>query len=151
MSVVYRILLGAAALAFALPSHAQKTRTEIVACTFGPFERQVRFAMEWARGKPQSVAFWSSSGSYRCSFDAKRDDAFSKWADYGNSTLVTLLRGNGATLIEKEHNVFLIRVKELDRMRFCGTEGEINGVLTITRTKTRTECRWEGPYAKDDD
>lgn len=138
----------------ALSAHAaaQSKGVERLMCTFGPYERQVRFAMELVKGKPSYIAFWNSSGAFRCSFDAKRDDAMSKWADYGDNTVITLLRGKGSALIEKERGGYLVRVQDLDRMPFCGTHGEITGILTMTRQKGgKTECHWQGPYAKDDD
>jgi hypothetical protein len=148
-----RMALALAALmAMSGQALAQGKGIERLMCTFGPYERQVRFAMELVKGQPSYIAFWNSSGAFRCSFDAKRDDAMSRWADYGNHTLITLLRGKGSALIEKEHSGYLVRVQELDRMPFCGTTGEITGILTLTRQKGgKAECHWQGPYAKDDD
>ena len=43
-------------------------------CKIGPYEKQTRFAIETANGKPAYIAYWSSNGPYRCSFESSPND-----------------------------------------------------------------------------
>jgi hypothetical protein len=58
-------------------------------------------------------------------------DSFSKWADTGAVTTVNLEKG--AFLIEHKPGEYHFIFRDIDRERYCGMEGVINGSLTIKR------------------
>jgi hypothetical protein len=56
---------------------------------------------------------------------------YSKWADNGNITTVSLEKG--AFLIEHKPREYHFIFRDIDRERYCGMDGVINGSLTIKR------------------
>jgi hypothetical protein len=137
------LLLSGTAFA-AEPAHKTKGKApaavkQLLQCKIGPYEKQTRFAMETVKGKPVYIAYWSSNGPYRCSFESAPGDGKSRWLDSSVGTVVNLL--SGTLLIEDDKTHFTITAREVDRMPYCGTYGVISGVLTVPKNKQ--ECAWE--------
>jgi hypothetical protein len=109
-------------------------------CKVGPYEKQTRLVMETVRDKPVYVAYWSSDGSFHCSFESWPGDGRAKWLDSSAGTVISLI--SGTMLIEKTKDKFLIHARDVDRMPYCGTFGQINGILTVP-TKRGTNCDWK--------
>jgi hypothetical protein len=78
-----------------------------------------------------------------------RGDAYSKWEDTGNVTVVTLIEDKGAFLIDHERNSYKFIFREIDRMRYCGMEGKVSGSLTVYRG--RPQCALDGVMDRDED
>jgi hypothetical protein len=112
---------------------------QLLQCKIGPYEKQTRFALETANGKPVYIAYWSSNGPYRCSFESAPHDGRTTWLDSSVGTVVSMLKGT--LLIEDEKTHFRITAREVDRMPYCGTFGVISGVLTVPKDKK--DCTWE--------
>lgn len=109
-------------------------------CKVGPYEKQTRLVMETIRDKPVYLAYWSSDGSFHCSFESWPGDGRAKWLDSSAGTVINLI--SGTMLIEKTKDKFLIHARDVDRMPYCGTFGQINGVLTVP-TKRGVTCDWK--------
>jgi len=138
----YLLLAGASMAAEPAPAAKGKPPTgpkQLLQCKIGPYEKQIRFAMETVRGKPVYMAYWSSNGPYRCSFESAPGDGKSRWLDSSVGIVISLL--SGTLLIEDDKTHFTITAREVDRMTYCGTYGKINGVLTVPKDKN--ECTWE--------
>jgi len=112
---------------------------QLLQCKIGPYEKQTRFALETANGKPVYIAYWSSNGPYRCSFESAPHDGRTTWLDSSVGIVVSMLKGT--LLIEDEKTHFCITAREVDRMPYCGTFGIISGVLTVPKDKK--DCTWE--------
>lgn len=112
---------------------------KLLQCKIGPYEKQTRFAMETANGKPVYLAYWSSNGPYRCSFEAAPGDGKTRWMDSSLGIVITLL--SGTLIVEDDKTHFTITARDVDRMPYCGTFGVISGVLTVPKDKQ--ECKWE--------
>lgn len=108
-------------------------------CKVGPYEKQTRFVMETAKGKPVYIAYWSSDGPYRCSFESRPQDGYATWMEASVGTVVKLIKGT--VLIENQGNNYYITARDVDRMTYCGTDGLINGVLTVPRKGG--DCSWK--------
>jgi len=108
-------------------------------CKVGPYEKQTRFVMETAKGKPVYIAYWSSNGPFRCSFESRPQDGYATWMDASAGTVVKLIKGT--VLIENQGSTYFITARDVDRMTYCGTDGLINGVLTVPRNGG--ECSWK--------
>jgi hypothetical protein len=108
-------------------------------CKVGPYEKQTRFVMETAKGKPVYIAYWSSNGPFRCSFESRPQDGYATWMDASAGTVVKLIKGT--VLIENQGNTYYVTARDVDRMTYCGTDGLINGVLTVPRNGG--ECTWK--------
>ena len=109
-------------------------------CKVGPYEKQTRLVMETIRDKPVYLAYWSSNGPFHCSFESWPGDGRAKWLDSSAGTVINLI--SGTMLIEKSKDKFVIHAREVDRMPYCGTFGQINGVLTVP-TKRGVICDWK--------
>ena len=114
---------------------ARKTpqRSETLACRLGTEDRHARIAVVLIGGKTDSFAYYSKWKPRTCSVYLQRArDPYSKWADNGNITTVSIEKG--AFLIEHRKNgEYHFIFRDVDRERYCGMEGVINGSLTIKK------------------
>jgi hypothetical protein len=107
-------------------------RTETLACRLGTEDRHARIAVVVQKGKTDSFAYYSKWKPRTCSiYLQRRGDGYSKWADSGNITTVNLEKG--AFLIEHRPGEYHFIFRDIDRERYCGMDGVINGSLTIKR------------------
>jgi hypothetical protein len=114
-------------------------KIEKLACRLGTEDEHARIAVLLADGKVENFAYYSKWKPRTCSMDVKRDDAFSKWVDTGNTTVVTLVEDKGAFLIDHSPGRYHFIFRDIDRMRYCGMEGKVNGSLTIWKGKAQCE------------
>lgn len=109
-------------------------RTETLACRLGTEDRHARIAVVVIKGKTDSFAYYSKWKPRTCSIYLERNrDPYSKWADTGDVTTISLEKG--AFLIEHKPGEYHFIFRDVDRERFCGMDGVINGTLTIKRGK----------------
>ena len=107
-------------------------RTETLACKLGTEDRHARIAVVVIKGKTDSFAYYSKWKPRTCSIYLERNrDPYSKWADTGDVTTVSLEKG--AFLIEHKPGEYHFIFRDVDRERYCGMDGVINGTLTIKR------------------
>ena len=123
-----------------------KPKVEKLACRLGTEDQHARIAVELHNGKVNSFAYYSKWKPRTCSMEVGRGDAYSKWEDNGNVTVVTLIEDKGAFLIDHERNRFHFIFRDIDRMRYCGMEGKVSGSLTLFRGKP--QCLLEGVMEK---
>ena len=146
-------LLGAALLVAlaAAPALAQQKKMqrkgpppkiEKIDCKIGTEDHHARMAVELLGGQVKSFAYYSIWKPRTCSIHIVRDDAYSKWADFGDTTTVMLIEEKGAFLIDRERNRYHFIFRDVDRMRYCGMEGKINGSMTVW--KGRPKCELQG-------
>lgn len=117
-------------------------KIEKLACRLGDEDRHARIAIELINGKVNRFAYYSKWKPRTCSMEVVRDDAYSQWEDTGSVTVVTLIEEKGAFLIDHERSRFHFIFRNIDRMRYCGMDGKINGSLTIW--KNRPQCAVQG-------
>ena len=125
-------------LALAAEKKARKEppgKLERIDCKVGTEDRQARIAIEARGGKIQNFAYYGKTKPRTCSMDVRRGDAYSQWKDTGSVTVVTLVDETGAFLIDHESNRYHFIFRDVDRMRYCGMEGKMNGSLTVVRGK----------------
>lgn len=83
-------------------------------------------------GKVDSFAYYSKWKPRTCSIYLRRTaDPQSRWLDKGSVTNVNLERG--LFMIEHNKNEYRFVFRDVDRERYCGMEGAINGTLTIRK------------------
>ncbi|MCC7485715.1 MAG: hypothetical protein IT529_12105 [Burkholderiales bacterium] len=119
---------------------APPPKLERIDCMVGTEDQQARIAIEAVGGRIQNFAYYGKTKPRTCSMDVKRDDAFSKWEDNGSVTVVTLVDDTGAFLIDNEKGGYRFIFRDIDRMRYCGMDGKINGSLTVVRRQNRYTC-----------
>lgn len=112
-------------------------RVERLACKLGTEDRHARIAVEVVNGAIQSFAYYSKWKPRTCSVYIVRDDAYSKWKDNGRLTTVTTEKG--LFLVENTRKNVHFIFRDVDRERYCGADGKINGTLTVWRGKSQCE------------
>jgi hypothetical protein len=128
-------------------SKAAPKKIEKLVCKLGTEWNHARIAVELLNGKVQEFAYYSIWKPRTCSVHFRRADSYSKWADQGSVTTVTLSEDTGAFLIQHDPKKYHFIFRDIDRMRYCGAEGKINGSLTVLRGNS--QCVLDG--VMDDD
>src|SRR5687768_6076031 len=114
------------------PARKPAGKSETLACRLGTEDRHARIAVVVVGGKTDSFAYYSKWKPRTCSIYLQRNrDMYSKWADSGAITTVNLEKG--AFLIEHKPGEYHFIFRDIDRERYCGMEGVINGSLIIKR------------------
>jgi hypothetical protein len=120
---------------------APSGKSETLACRLGTEDRHARIAVVLTGGKVTEFAYYSKWKPRTCSIYLQRTkDAYSTWADNGNLTTINIARG--AFLIEHGKGQYRFVFRDIDRERYCGMDGRINGSLTIR--KGSDACQLEG-------
>ena len=117
-------------------------RRESITCFAGNDDRHARIGVELVGDQVAYFAYYSKSRPRTCSLEAGRGDSYSRWADSGAYSTVTLADRKGKLRIERMGDAYRFAFFDVDRRRYCGMPGKINGSLTVTRGKSR--CEVEG-------
>ena len=125
---------------FAAEKKRPPAKREMLACRLGTEDRHARIAVVLVGGKMNEFAYYSKWKPRTCSIYLQRNDAHSRWKDSGAITTVSLEKG--AFLIEHKPGVYHLIFRDVDRERYCGMDGTINGSLTIR--KGGQSCQLEG-------
>ena len=125
-------------------------RVEQIDCKSGVEDLHARMALEARGGQIASFAYYSKRRPRTCSMDMRRDDPHIKWR----------LTPDGATRVQTPQGLFLIRSSsdayefeflEVERQKFCGMDGSINGKMIIQRKTTNPECSVAGLLDREDE
>jgi hypothetical protein len=118
-------------------------KMETLACRLGTEDRHARIAVVTIGGTVDSFAYYSKWKPRTCSVYLQRDrDMYSKWADTGAITTVNIEKG--AFLIENKKGEYHFIFRDVDRERYCGMDGVINGSLTIRKGSEACVCARSG-------
>lgn len=135
-------LAGAPAGAAAAENRLAKAaaqNVERLACRLGTEDSHARIAVEVLDGRVNRFAYYSKWKPRTCSMEVARGDAYSRWADHGPTTTVLLREEMGFFWIDHGHDRYHFTFSDIDRMRYCGMEGKINGYLTIRRADPKCD------------
>lgn len=116
-------------------------RREHLTCFAGTKDRHARIGVELVDDQVTYFAYYSRWRPRTCSIEAGRGDAYSRWTDNGTYSRVTLA-GRGELRIVQEGDAYRFAFFNVDRARYCGMDGKINGSLTVTRGES--SCVVEG-------
>jgi hypothetical protein len=114
-------------------------RIERLACSLGTEDNHARIAVEVLNGRVHRFAYYSKWKPRTCSMEITRGDAYSKWLDQDATTAILLLEEMGSFFIDHGHGRFHFTFSDIDRVRYCGMGGKINGYLTIRRASAKCE------------
>ena len=136
------VLLAFAGSTFAAGKPAPKTET--LTCQDGTEDRHARIGVVLLGGKVDSFAYYSKWKPRTCSIYLKRrGDPHSKGLDKGRVTQISTARGQ--FLVEhpgKDRSAYRFVFRDVDRERYCGMDGKINGTLTVR--KGSQQCQVAG-------
>jgi osmotically-inducible protein OsmY len=113
-------------------------RVERLACITGSEDRHARIGVEVVDGSVDYFAYYSKWKPRTCSIEVRRGGAFSRWEDHGSTSKVILSEEKGVFLIDRTGSSYRFQFRNIDRGRYCGMDGKINGSLTVVRGKR--EC-----------
>lgn len=125
-------------------------RIEQIDCKNGVEDLHARMALEVRGGQIASFAYYSKQRPRTCSMDMQRGDPSIKWR----------LTPEGATRVQTPQGLFLIRTSsnayefeflDVERQKFCGMEGYINGKMIIARKTVNPECSVVGLLDHEDE
>jgi hypothetical protein len=119
---------------------AAAQKSETLTCRLGTEDRHARIAVVLVGGKTEEFAYYSKWKPRTCSIYLQRNRDKSKWSDKGNVTTVNVDRGS--VLIEHKKGEYHFVFRDIDRQRYCGMDGQINGSLTIR--KDSEQCQLAG-------
>lgn len=123
---------------------------ERIDCMSGKEAVHARIAVEAQGEQVLSFAYYSKWKPRTCSLDFERNANGTKWR----------LTPDGATRVQTPQGRFLIRARadafvfEFDgvqRRKFCGMPGEINGTMTVKRGSGKPECSVVGVLDANDE
>jgi hypothetical protein len=117
-------------------------RYENLTCFSGSEDRHARIGVQLVNGEVNYFAYYSKWRPRTCSLEAGRGDTLSRWTDNGKFSTVTLADQKGQLQIEHTGSTYRFGFVNVDRVRYCGMPGKINGTLTVTRGKA--SCVVEG-------
>ena len=118
---------------------------EKLSCRTGPNDEQARLIVMAVKGRVMEFAFYSRLGTRVCSIHAQRGDSFTKWEDneaHSGSAAIKLLTGSAQLEYQPGHA--LIKFAEVDRLKYCGMYGELNGSVEVFSKKP--ECGLAGVF-----
>jgi hypothetical protein len=111
-------------------------RIEKLACFTGVQDRHARIGVRLVNGKVDYFAYYSKWKPRTCSIAAERNGPYSYWEERGGTLKVTLVDDKGAFTIDHKGGTYRFVFRNIDRMRYCGMSGKINGSLTVVRGKS---------------
>lgn len=121
------------------PAPPKKGKLEQIDCKVGEEDLHARMAVEARAGQIVSFAYYSKWKPRTCSIHMQRTTPFAKWKQ----------TPDGATRVQSPNGMFVVRTKadayefeffDVERMKFCGMMGYINGTMTVKRKASPAEC-----------
>ena len=120
------------------PTRVLLGKTETLTCRLGTEDRHARIGVVLIGDKVDSFAYYSKWKPRTCSIYLQRNrDHLSRWTDKGRVTNVNV--DKGLFLIEHGKGEYRFVFNDVDRERYCGMDGSLNGSLTIRRGSERCE------------
>lgn len=125
-----------------LVDEAPIRRNEKLACLTGTEDRHARIGVELVDEQVVYFAYYSKWKPRTCSIEARRNGPYSRWEDKGEISTIALVDQKGILQIERKGRGYRFVFRNVDRERYCGMDGKINGSLTVTRGSSK--CVLEG-------
>lgn len=149
-AMVAKVSMGAEAAkkASKAPAAAKAARApslEKLTCRTGPNDEQVRLIVEAVKGRAMEFAFYSRLGTRVCSIHGRRGDAHTKWEDAdGAAGTANIKLFTGSAVLEYTPGLVKMKFSNVDRMHYCGMDGELNGSIELVQKKP--ECGMQGLF-----
>ena len=121
----------------------QKGAIERIDCLTGTPDWHARIAFEAQDGQVLGFAYYSKWKPRTCSIDFMRNAAGSKWRMAADGA-VRVDTPQGRFLIRTRAEAYVFEFEHVQRRKFCGMPGEINGTMTIKRGSGKPQCSAAG-------
>jgi hypothetical protein len=131
------------------PLPALRGAAERIDCMIGKEDLHARIAFEARGGQVTYFAYYSKWKPRTCSLDFARNAPGTKWRlTPDGATRVHTPRGR--FLIRTQADAYVFEFEQVQRQKFCGMPGEINGFMTIKRGAGTPECSVVGVMDAND-
>ena len=112
-------------------------------CMNGDEDLHARIAFEARGGRVINFAYYSKWKPRTCAFDFSRTSPGTKWrlTSDGSIRVHTL---QGRFLIRTTADSYVFEFEQVQRGKFCGMPGDINGTMTVTRGASKADCSVAG-------
>jgi len=117
----------------------QTGETERFDCTSGTPTWHARIAFEAQGGQVLGFAYYSIWKPRTCSIEFMRDTVGSKWITTPDGT-DHVHTSEGHFVIRTTADAYVFEFQNVQRGKFCGMPGAINGTMTIKRDPARPQC-----------
>lgn len=116
---------------------------ERIDCMSGVEDVHARMALEARGGRIASFAYYSKWKPRTCAFDFTTTSPGTKWrlTAEGHTRVHT---PQGRFLIRTRSDAYVFEFEQVQRGKFCGMPGEINGSMVIRRGSAPPECSVAG-------
>lgn len=131
------------------PLPALRGATERIDCRTGDEDLHARIAFEARGGQLTYFAYYSKWKPRTCSLDFARNASGTKWrlTPEGDTRVHT---PQGRFLIRTRADAYVFEFEQVQRRKFCGMPGQINGSMTVKRGGT-PECTVVGIMDANDE
>jgi hypothetical protein len=120
-----------------------KAAVERFDCLTGKPDWHARIAFEAQGGQVLGFAYYSKWRPRTCSIDLMRNTAGSKWHTAADGA-VRVDTPQGRFHIRTRAEAYEFEFEHVQRRKFCGMPGEINGIMTIKRVSGPPQCSATG-------
>lgn len=116
---------------------------ERIDCLSGEEDLHARMAFEARGGRVANFAYYSKWKPRTCALDFSRTTPGTKWrlTPEGHTRVHT---PQGRFLIRTTADTYVFEFEQVQRGKFCGMPGDINGTMTIKRHTAPPECAVSG-------
>lgn len=132
------------------PLPALQGAIERIDCMSGKEDLHARIAFEARGGRIAGFAYYSKWKPRTCAFDFSRTTPGTKWrlTPDGATRVHT---PQGRVLIRSSTEEYVFEFEQVQRTKYCGMPGSINGSMTIKRGAGRPECSFAGIMDANDE
>ncbi len=127
----------------------KKGAIERIDCLSGTPDWHARMALEAWGGQILSFAYYSKWKPRTCSLEFKRSSSGARWGMTPDGT-VRVDTPQGRFLIRTRADAYVFEFEHVQRRKFCGMGGEINGTMTIKRGPGKPQCSVVGVMDTND-
>lgn len=118
-------------------------------CTSGTPNWHARMAFEAQGGRVVGFAYYSIWKPRTCSIHFTRDTAGIKWIAAADGT-DHVHAPQGRVVIRASADAYVFEFQNMQREKFCGMPGEINGTMTVKRDPAKAYCSVAGVMDAND-
>ena len=125
------------------PLPLAKGALEQIDCLNGEERLHARMALEARGGQVTSFAYYSRWQSYTCSIHLDQRDPKVRWRRTEEGA-VRVQTPQGSFVIHADPESYVFEFQNVQRAKFCGMYGSINGTMTILRNASPPRCSSAG-------
>ena len=125
------------------PLPATNGSLERIDCLNGREHLHARMALEARGGQITSFAYYSRWQFYTCSIALDHRDPKVRWRRTADGA-TRVQTPQGSFVIHADAKSYVFQFQNVQRMKFCGMFGEINGTMTIQRKSSPPRCAAAG-------